>query len=196
MKRIIEWLKKNKVDMFGAVVVGLAGLFLFSSVLAAGAQGGDISNHVLRLHIMAADDSPDEIELKLALRDELWQFLSELTEDARTQAQAREIVRENIELIEDEAWFILQELGSEHIVTARLLRGLNFPAMMYGTIMLPQGDYEALQIIIGDGAGGNWWCIMFPAMCLMDITRGETVEQDGSTVNLRPRLRISSLWSR
>jgi len=195
MKKIIEFIKKHKTDALGAVVVGLAAVFLFSTAMAAAGQD-DLRNDVIRLHILAADDSAAEQHLKLQVRDGIWEFVRDLTADARNMSQARDIISQNIERIEDEAWFLLQELGSDHIVTARLTRGLPFPAMTYGTVFLPQGQYEALQIIIGNGGGENWWCIMFPPMCLMDITRGQVLKQDSDEIVLRPTLRIASIFKR
>jgi len=195
MKKIIAWLNKHKVDALGAVVVGLAAVFLFSSVGAMAGQDS-FANEVIRLHILAADNSDAEQDLKLFVRDGVWGFVSELVADARGMDDARQIISENLERIEDEVWFLLQELGSEHDVVARLVRGQPFPAMSYGTVFLPQGQYEALQIIIGGGAGDNWWCVIFPTLCVIDVTRGEVLEAEGDNVSLRPRLRIANIFQR
>ncbi|MCL2235520.1 MAG: stage II sporulation protein R, partial [Defluviitaleaceae bacterium] len=106
---------------------------------------------------------------------------------------ARAIIAENLHLIEVEAG----RVAGGGNVQVRLVEGLPFPAMTYAHIFLPQGDYHALQIIIGEGAGENWWCIMFPPMCLMDVTKGQVAElpkEKAEEVILRPRFRIAELF--
>jgi len=189
--KIFEWLKKNKVELLGAIVVGLVAVFLLSTAMAVAGQD-DLRNNVIRLHILAHDDSDTEQNLKYIMRDEIWRLVSELVEDARGMDEARTIITNNIEKIEDTAWNLLQELGSSNAVTVRMTGSLVFPPMTYGTVFLPQGQYEALQIIIGKGKGENWWCIMFPTLCLMDVTRGQLSQQNSDGITLRPRLRLFS----
>ena len=190
-KKMIEWLKRYKVDLIGALVVGFALVFLFASGQAVAGQG-DIANHVIRLHVLAHDDSDKEQNLKLLVRDGVWTVMNELTHNVRNIDETRQIILENLHVIEDAAWAVLKGVKSEHDAHARLVQGLDFPAMAYGSVLLPQGRYEALQIIIGSGAGSNWWCIMFPPMCLMDVTRGQQIDAGTDEVTLRARFRLFS----
>ena len=184
--------KVFSVDLLLAIVLGLAGLFVFSGVAEAVEQG-DLHNHVIRLHILGADNSRAEQALKLTLRDEVWGFVRDLVAEAPSMPHARAIIGSNLDLIEAKA----ERVSDGRDVQVRLVEGLPFPPMTYAHIFLPQGDYHALQIIIGEGAGDNWWCIMFPAMCLMDITQGQVAElpkEKAEEVVLRPRFRIAELF--
>lgn len=191
MDKILKWFKGHRIDFLGALVLGLAIVFLFASGQAVAGQN-DVSNHVIRLHVLAHDDSEVEQSVKLLVRDAVWEVVSELVQDVRSVSQARDIIEGNLHYIEDTAWHVLQDLGSSHDARARLVQDLNFPAMTYGTVMLPQGQYQALQVVIGDGAGSNWWCIMFPPMCLMDVTRGKQVDTATDDITLRARFRLFS----
>jgi len=167
---------------------------LFATIAAAGQA--DEHEGILRLHILAADDTPAEQELKIAVRDGVWEHIAMLMEAADSRETAMAIIEENIGVIEAQAQAILAQHGSEHRVTARLAQNLHFPAMVYNMIFLPAARYTALQIVIGDGAGSNWWCILFPTLCLTELATAQPVLPiDGlQQVNLRPRLRIADLW--
>ncbi|MCL2854003.1 MAG: stage II sporulation protein R [Defluviitaleaceae bacterium] len=189
MRRAKEWANSSLM----ALVFGLAGIFLFSSGMAVAGQGGDLNNYVIRLHILAEDNSQAEQQLKLDLRDGIWEFVRDLTAHASSMPAAKAIISENLTAIEERA----KEISAGREIRVRLSEGLGFPSMMYGSLFLPQGQYTALQIIIGEGAGENWWCIMFPPMCLMDVTRGQVVqlsEEEAEQIILRPRLRIGSIF--
>jgi stage II sporulation protein R len=204
MKKLLNWLNKNRLNILGASVAGLAAVFLFSTALAARSADSPWQNHIIRLHILAADDTAHEQELKLTLRDGIWEFIGGLLSDSGNISEAADIIAQNLPLIEDEARRILQNEGANHAATARLVENLPFPPMAYGAIFLPQGNYRALQIIIGEGYGENWWCIIFPPICFIDITRGGSsgLEDDlengvrNSRITLRPRLRIAEIWQR
>ncbi|MDR2168450.1 MAG: stage II sporulation protein R [Clostridiales bacterium] len=196
MIKILDLLNRHKIDILGATLAGLAGLFLLSTALSVRGQDMDWREHVIRLHILAADDTQNEQMLKLALRDGVWGYISGLLEDAGNMSEAADIIAENLAQIELEAARIARANGSNHAIFARFVQDLPFPHMVYGgTLFLPQGNYQALQIIIGEGNGGNWWCIVFPPMCLMDITRGQNSAPE-TAQNPRPRLKIANLWRR
>ena len=199
MEMIKNWLDENKVMMLLAVVIGLAWMFLHSTAIA-GSQGGEARhvNQVLRLHILAHDDTPDEQALKLAVRDGIWAYMGDVGGRAANLDEAREIIGENLSYIEAAARKIVLTNGnSNHDVTVQLVQNQTFPAMSYAGIIFPQGRYEALQITIGAGAGSNWWCVMFPAMCLMEITQAEPVNPSQTApqnVTVRPRFRLAEVW--
>lgn len=181
--------------MLLAVVIGFAWMFLHVTAVAA-RDDGEMRhiNQVLRLHILPHDDSDAEQALKLAVRDGIWYYMSDIGNYATSVEQAREITAQYLPYIEAAARRILNEHDSEHDVSVQLVQNQNFPAMSYAGIIFPQGRYEALQINIGDGAGGNWWCVMFPAMCLMDVAQAEVVEDTQlQEITVRPRFRIAEI---
>ena len=196
---LYNWLDENKIMILLAVIIGMAWLFLHSTAIA-GSQRGEARhiNQVLRLHILAHDDTPAEQALKLAVRDGIWAYMYDVGGRAANLDEAREIVTEYLPYIEAAARRIVQSHdGADHDITARLSQSQAFPAMSYAGIIFPQGRYEALQITIGAGDGSNWWCVMFPAMCLMEITQAETLEVAQTApqeVIVRPRFRLAEAW--
>jgi len=198
MLKTKKWLHENSVLLLWAAVIGTAWLFVFSTALAAEPDAAIHRNHIIRLHVLAHDDSPEEQELKLLMRDNIWAVIKDLTAAATSLNEARAAIEANLPLIQQTAQQIAKAhmtASTPHYITARFLDELEFPVTSYGVLILPQGRYSALQIIIGDGDGGNWWCVMFPPMCLMQIGRGQVHEAEVETnttaqATLRPRLRM------
>ena len=198
MNKVKKWYKENRRIIFASVILGLAWTFLHSVSIAAGDRGQPWHvNQVLRLHILAHDNTPEEQALKLAIRNGLWVHVNDMTAYAANLDEARAAIGENLEFIEVTANRIAQQNGASHNITAELVQSQSFPAMSYAGIIFPQGRYEALQIIIGDGAGSNWWCVMFPSMCFMEIAMGEVKELPKCApqeIIVRPRFRLAEIW--
>ena len=174
--------------VFTAIIIGLAWVFLHGVAVGARQEVANRwdANNVLRLHILAHDNTSYEQELKLNVRDGIWQHINMAIYNAYTVEDAIAIIYDEIYNISA----IAKELAQGQNAFARLLSSQHFPAMSYGSIILPRGDYAALQIVIGDGAGFNWWCVMFPPMCLMDVVKGEVIydnELEEDEVIMRPR---------
>ena len=197
MDLIKNWLNDHKIMMLLAVIIGVAWIFLHATAIAAREDGeARHVNRVLRLHILAHDDTTDEQALKLAVRDGVWAYMADVGHRAASLYEARAIVGQNLPYIEAAARQIAQKHGADHDITVRLVQDQTFPAMSYAGIIFPQGRYEALQITIGAGRGSNWWCVMFPAMCLMEVTQAETIAHDAPReVIVRPRFRLVEVWS-
>jgi len=199
MEFIRDWLYENRIVMLWAFVFGLAWIFLHATAVA-GSQDGEARhvNQVLRLHILAHDDTAQEQALKLAVRDGIWAYMYDVGNRAASLDEAREIVAENLPYIEAAAARIVQAYGDvNHEVTVQLAQNQAFPAMSYAGIIFPQGRYESLQITIGAGNGSNWWCVMFPAMCLMEITQAEVIDSPPATTQeiiVRPRFRLAEAF--
>jgi len=201
IKKVTDWLSANRAEILGAIVAALAGLFLAATVYAASgenAHGEQVPHNIIRLHILAADDTAQEQELKLTVRDDVWGFVEDMLEGVDDKTAAKEIINRNLFRIEEKARGILRDNGASHDVRVRLVNDLLFPPMLYGGMFfLPKGEYDALQIIIGEGAGENWWCVMFPPLCLMDITQGAVrLVDDSGDVTLRPRFKVLELFKR
>ena len=199
MKKLIQKIKIKKQDVALAVVIALAAVFLYST--AVHTLGGNLpktleARDIIRLHILAQDDSQKEQDLKLTLRDGIWLYIEATLEGIEDVDVAKVAIKENLSQIEELASQILEDEGFSHQVIAILHENLDFPSILYGSLFLPKGGYNALQIIIGDGEGSNWWCIMFPTMCLIDIAVAEVVvEPQQQQTIIRPRFRIFSSQS-
>ena len=126
-----------------------------------------ISDKVLRFHVLANSDSEADQNLKLAVRDAVGSFMQEKLAAVENLEECELVVRQSLGEIEEAAAETIAENGYDYDVTAEL-EHTSFPVKNYGSYTFPAGDYEALRIVIGEGNGHNWWCVMYPNMCFSD----------------------------
>lgn len=119
----------------------------------------------LRLHIVANSDSAQDQELKLRVRDSMLQEVSALFEKVPDQAQAVQTARRQLPRLQAAAERAVRENGSRQQVRVRLVR-MRFPTTHYEGFSLPAGEYDALRIELGKAAGHNWFCVLYPGLCL------------------------------
>lgn len=146
-------------------------IFLISFVLYSVSIQKSISSKVLRLHILANSNSSFDQELKLKVRDNVINYITPLLKDSSSLSQSKEIISKNMEAINT----IAQETVSKYsnYKTYISLASSNFPTKHYENFSFPAGNYEALKVIIGEGKGNNWWCVMFPPLCFTNSSSGE-----------------------
>lgn len=137
----------------------------------------DISGKLIRFHVIANSDSEKDQNLKLKVRDKVLEYVQPLLKDSKNIEESREILNRENEKILEIAREVIKENGYDYSVESTLDKE-NFPVKTYGNITLPQGEYEAYRIIIGTGEGQNWWCVMFPPICFVDITKGEVAYEE------------------
>ncbi|GAA0770727.1 stage II sporulation protein R [Clostridium subterminale] len=137
----------------------------------------DISGKLIRFHVIANSDSEKDQSLKLKVRDKVLEYVQPLLKDSKNIEESREILNKENEKILEIARVVIKENGYDYSVESTLGKE-NFPVKTYGNITLPQGEYEAYRIIIGTGEGQNWWCVMFPPICFVDITKGEVAYEE------------------
>lgn len=148
--------------------LSLATALIFSVLLSISgfdAKCHEIENEVLRLHVIANSDKENDQALKLKVRDEVLRMEAKLWKTAENKTQAMDIVKEHIDEIEDAAQEIVRENGYNYPVNATLTN-CYFPTREYENFTLPAGNYDALRITIGEAKGKNWWCVLFPEICL------------------------------
>ncbi len=155
---------------------------------------GDIRQGVVRLHVLAHDDSEEEQTLKLAVRDAVLLAADGLLDGVEDTATALDAVTAALPRLEEAANACLKEQGSPH-TAAVTLQPTYFTTRTYETGTLPAGWYNALRVVIGDGAGRNWWCVVFPPLCLssaMNPTRLDDVldEEACEVVENAPRYEV------
>lgn len=164
-------------------------LALMLGVLCALVLGGwinreqvELADQVIRLHVIANSDSPEDQALKLAVRDRVLAKAENLYGPGTTREQALEILSSHLPELAQEGRAVVEEWGSDETVTARLEQCW-FPTKEYEDFALPAGEYTALRIVIGEGAGQNWWCVAFPPLCLgaASQTIGDAVEAGSFT---------------
>jgi len=125
----------------------------------------NLSDRVLRLHVLAASDGAADQSLKLTVRDGVLAAAAPLLQGAPDKESAREILDRALPDLESAARQAASAAGYGGPIGVSLTRE-RFPSRYYDTFALPAGTYDALRVTIGEGAGQNWWCVVFPSLCL------------------------------
>lgn len=157
------------------LIISIIAVLLTSSVsyIFSERDSQTFKSKLIRLHILANSDSPEDQELKLKVRDRIISSMNDKLRDTSSIEETREIINANIEEIREAALDEIKLQGKEYDVAVSL-DNQKFPTKSYGGFTLPAGEYEALRVVIGEGKGQNWWCVMFPPLCFIDITNGLT----------------------
>ena len=168
-----------KSSVFKRLIIVLLLLILFifiSAISYVSAVSNNIANGVFRLHVIANSDSPEDQNLKYIVRDELIKYMNTLAKDCNSKQEVIEIAKNNISNFENIAKKTIQDNGFNYNVTVEI-GNFDFPTKTYGDITLPAGTYDSLKIKIGKSEGQNWWCVMFPPLCFVDVTTGIVPEE-------------------
>jgi stage II sporulation protein R len=168
----LDNIKKNRIIRIIIVLIFISILTvsLFSVSYSNNIDEG-LYNSLIRLHVIANSDSDSDQELKRDVRDRIMKYLTNKIDISKEVSQAEIFIENNLESIESTARGVLDEKGVEYNVKA--FYGIYpFPTKSYGDIKLPAGTYKSLKIILGKGEGSNWWCVIFPPLCFVDITHG------------------------
>lgn len=126
-------------------------------------------DEIIRFHIRANSDKEEDQELKLKIRDEILKKMGDKFKDTATLDESREIIISSMEEMKEITEGVIAKEGEDYSVDVTLGQD-NFPTRKYGNLVFPAGDYETLLITLGEGSGQNWWCVMFPPLCFVDIT--------------------------
>ncbi|WP_238906052.1 stage II sporulation protein R [Clostridium sp. YIM B02506] len=137
----------------------------------------DISEKLIRFHVIANSDEETDQQLKIKVKDNIINYIFPKLKDSKSIDESRDILRNNNKQILKIAEKTIKENGYNYTVNSTLDRE-NFPEKNYGNITLPQGEYEAYRVIIGSGQGKNWWCVMFPPLCFVDVTKGQVSDKE------------------
>ena len=176
----------NKTHKNTFIIILLCAIFfIFSAVSYSKAVTEDISSKVFRLHIVANSDTEEDQNLKYKVRDGIIDYMNFLTSDIDSKAQAISIAKEHLADFKNIAQKIVYENGFDYPIAVEI-GNFDFPTKYYGDISLPSGYYDALRIKIGNSEGHNWWCVMFPPLCFVDVSSG--VVPDESKQNLQENL--------
>lgn len=132
----------------------------------------DIEKKLIRFHVIANSDKDEDQNLKLKVRDEVLKYMQPKLNKSQSLEESRKILKEYDSKVKEIAKKVIKENGYDYKVETTLGQE-NFPEKSYGNITLPQGEYEAYRIIIGSGSGHNWWCVMFPPLCFVDMSKGQ-----------------------
>lgn len=151
---------------------------------------------VIRLHVLADSDSEEDQQIKLSVRDAVIDAFGKALSQAGSQSSddAYAALLDNREGIERMARVRALEMGFDGSVTAEV-GVLHLPQKAYGSVVLPEGKYRALRITLGSGEGQNWWCVLYPQLCLALTGDGEDEDQAEATIDIKwESERIFSRW--
>lgn len=189
-----------------SVLAGLV-IAIVLSITSFASTCTEIRKDVLRMHVIANSDSDADQTLKLKVRDAVLEEGKSIFDGSLTAGEAEEILEPQRERLLAAAKRVIKENGYDYDVRIEIGRDF-FPTRVYdGRITLPAGEYEAVRVIIGSGEGKNWWCVMFPPMCLPAAESEETVSLDtlmteeeleivGSNPKYEPRFKIIEIYEK
>lgn len=141
----------------------------------------ELYDNVIRLHVLANSDSKEDQALKLLVRDAVVEKTKTIFKNVDNRKQAEAILRQNLPVIEQTARDALRAAGAENTVTVELGQE-SYPTREYERLAFPAGEYLSLRVMIGEAEGKNWWCVLFPPLCLTAATAQS--EQETETVCL------------
>lgn len=152
---------------------------VFSAATGLERQQQRISDSMIRLHVVAASDDPTDQDIKLHVRDAVLSQAQGLLQSAQSRGEAMDLLSANLPALAQTANSALRQQGVSDQATVTLKREL-FGTRYYDTFTLPGGYYEALRVTIGEGDGKNWWCVVYPQLCMSAATEQDSVPAMGS----------------
>lgn len=176
MKNFLNNFKNSKI---GIILILSLLLFLYTITCAFSyveAVSTDISSSVFRLHVIANSNSDEDQALKYKVRDSLLNYMNNICKDCSSKEEAIIIVTEHQDEFKQVALETIKNEGYSYDVKIEI-GNFEFPTKQYGDISLPAGFYDALKVEIGKAKGKNWWCVMFPSLCFVDVSSGIVPEE-------------------
>lgn len=151
----------------------------------------EVKDSLIRFHVIANSDSDSDQQLKLKVKNKVIDYLYPYLNSSQSLEGSRQIIKDKMQDVKELAEEVIKENNYDYSVQVQLSRE-NFPDKSYGNITLPQGNYEAFRIIIGNGQGKNWWCVMFPPLCFVDESKAQVeydkteneIKSNGNSFNL------------
>ena len=151
-------IKKWEIALLAAILIAIF-------VGSVSSRQTELSENLIRLHVVANSDSEEDQALKLSVRDGILEELEEILKGCNDKVEAEALISRNIDALTQAASEAIFEKGEYFTVTASITEEV-FPMVEYDTFTLPAGEYSSLRAVIGEGRGQNWWCVVFPPLCL------------------------------
>lgn len=153
------------------IVLGLMVGYAYSQSCKINTFSNDYKENLIRFHVLANSDSEEDQALKLKVRDKVISYLKPKLEDSESISQSEKIILNEKDKLMDICKETIKQNGYNYDVSINLGYS-KFPTKQYSSVVLPAGEYKSLKIIIGKGQGKNWWCVMFPPLCFVDVSSG------------------------
>lgn len=157
-------------------------LFIFISALSYATEvSAHLQESVFRLHVIANSDEDFDQNLKYMVRDKVIEYMQTICEEDFSKQDYIKLAENNIDNIKQVALNTVLENGYDYDINVSI-GSFEFPTKTYGDVSFPAGFYDALRIEIGNASGQNWWCVMFPPLCFVDVTSGVVPEESKETL--------------
>ena len=162
---------KNILYKFIILLFLLIAFIFISAYSYVSAISNDLSSSVFRLHVIANSDTDEDQNLKYKVRDSLLEYMNSLCSSVCSKDEAMNIAKSHVDDFKAIAKNVIVSNGYNYDVDISIGE-CDFPTKHYGDVSLPAGNYDALRVKIGSASGKNWWCVMFPPLCFVDISSG------------------------
>jgi len=162
-------LKIWEMSLIVAIVITLLSGFVLDN------SQNELSGKLIRLHVLANSDSDEDQALKLTVRDSILSEISDILIGAESKSEAVTIIEENIPALTKIAADKIEEEGYDYSVSMSI-ENEDFPTRIYDTFSLPAGNYTSLRVEIGESEGQNWWCVVFPPLCVTAAEGEDSLE--------------------
>ena len=163
---------KNKKFKVFIILIILLCLYVFTSAFSyATTISNDLQKSVFRLHVIANSNSEEDQNLKYIVRDNVIEYMKTICNQCSSKEETIKIVSDHLEDFIQIANQTIKENGFSYTANVSL-GNFEFPTKIYGDISFPSGYYDALKIQLGNADGQNWWCVLYPSLCFVDITSG------------------------
>ena len=167
--------------LLNATIIVFALLITFALLPVHGEAA--VYDTVVRLHVLANSDSEEDQALKLRVRDAVLAVTSPLVKDCKSQEEAQEVILQNTDAIRRAAESVIRSEGRTDSVSVEL--GMEeYPEKSYDGICFPSGEYLSLRVCIGDADGQNWWCCLFPPLCLSAATAKNEADNEDAFIQV------------
>lgn len=179
-----NFLNFTPVSNIKRVILLLLLLIIYTIICAfsyVNAVSTDIQNSVFRLHVIANSDSEEDQNLKYIVRDKVLEYIHTISNNTNSKQDVINLANSNVDTIQKIAEETIYENGYNYSVKISI-GNFAFPTKTYGDISFPAGFYDALKIEIGEAKGRNWWCVMFPPLCFVDVTSGIVPDESKETI--------------
>lgn len=164
-------MSKKSIFIFLIFPVLLTIALVFTSKDDAKVSAEDISDKIIRLHVIANSDSDEDQALKLKIKEAIVIYMNDNIEQDCSMSDVQEFLLHNDETIQEIAINIIEDNGYNYKINTELTK-CYFPIKSYGDATFPAGEYEAYRVEIGNSVGKNWWCVLYPPLCFVDASSG------------------------
>ena len=162
----------NHIFLKILLIILLFVIFISTSAYSySSAVSNNIADSIFRLHVIANSNSSDDQTLKLEIRDNVLKYMNSILVNTNSKSEAINIVKSHINEIYSIAKTTCKTYGYDYPINISVGKS-DFPTKVYGDVTLPAGIYDSLKIEIGSSSGNNWWCVMFPPLCFVDVSSG------------------------